>query len=125
MEHAAVEYNMTEASSGASYFHLRLGPHASYKDRWKSRVAMHFNSSTGVFGIAANGDYNSATLFENEANTFDLTIHCEWARWGDGATTPAFTRTHWIANKDYIRTSWLVQRRAAFLSQLQARGLAD
>ena len=130
MSHASVGTDMTGATGGAAEFHGLLLSHPEYKSRWKSRVITHFNSPTGVFGIAAGGAHNSISRFTTESNTFDLAILCESARWGDGASAPgdpvpAYTRDNWVVNRDYKVNSWLAPRRTHFLSHLQARGLAD
>lgn len=122
MHQSEVSTDYTGKSGGALELHGILLAHPEYKARWKARVATHFDTPGGVFAI--NGDTNEAAIrFGTESTLFDAASLCENARWGDSGSA-VMTRASWVTNTDYLKNTWIKDRRAIVRSQLQARGLA-
>ena len=100
-------------------FHAALLNHPKYVEKFKLRVAMHFQTPGGAF-------YGNAPMqrLQAAADEFASIFYCESARWGNTSNVPTYyTFSHWSANRDTLLT-WLPARRTNFLNlYLMPQGL--
>jgi spore coat protein CotH len=80
--------------------------------------AQRFMFNDGVLSPTA-----TLAMYQALADKVEASVIAESARWGDVAQTPPFTLANWTAERDYILNTYLPQRTAIVLGQLQAAGL--
>ncbi|MDB4384033.1 CotH kinase family protein, partial [Akkermansiaceae bacterium] len=102
--------------------------HPEYLAAFKARVALHFETSGGVFSV--DGDTHAASqIFQETMDQFETVRLSEWARWGDVREFDhpdyPYSPGDWEQTAGGLRDGFVRDRRAIFLSQLRARGLAN
>jgi len=73
-----------------------------------------------------NGPYSSSaagSLYNDLAETVELAVIAESARWGDAVTSSPYTASHWANERSYILGTYLPQRSSVVLQQLRDIGL--
>ena len=129
------DYDLTNEVAGVLTPHGRLKGKKLYQAAFKARVQKHFYDPGGVFSIDG-GSHAAVLSFQEAIDDFDELVHLESARWGDEApleaallgvplAVPYFDKSHWETKLNDYKTSYLINRRAEFLSKLQAKNLAD
>jgi hypothetical protein len=91
-------------------------------------VALHFETPGGVFSV--DGDTHAASqIFQETMDQFETVRLSEWARWGDVREFDhpdyPYSPGDWEQTAGGLRDGFVRDRRAIFLSQLRARGLAN
>jgi len=109
--------NRTGVNIGAAepYGVLRYNPEfqmlfADYTHKWL------FNDGPATY-------QQSYHRYEELANTIELAIIAESARWGDQAGASPYTQAHWEVTKDYVLGAYMPQRPVEVLQQLKNAGL--
>jgi len=102
--------------------------HPEYLAAFKARVALHFETPGGVFSV--DGDTHAASqIFQETMDQFETVRLSEWARWGDVREFDhpdyPYSPGDWEQTAGGLRDGFVRDRRAIFLSQLRARGLAN
>jgi hypothetical protein len=129
--------------TGPTQLHAGLQNYGPYQQRFSDRIKKHFfvdinDPASGAFAIVSGAD-RTVQLFEEQMALFEQVIYCESARWGymdaeNGARTTPFTKSDptylpdkpygdWDRSTAYRINVWLPERRAYFLSRMQAVGL--
>lgn len=130
---AFLPLDKTGASAEVAGPHIILLGHSNYQQAWSDRVALHFDQPGGVFyakeepvGSGNWIDHAASASFGGVAEAFQSNIFCESARWGDTTTLPAPASglAEWLLSTA-SRSTWLEDRRAIILEDLQIRGLAN
>ncbi len=114
---AATYVEKTENRYNPMFLHADLLDVAEYRNRWHNRVQKHlFNG--GAFSVSA-----TTARINRLAASVDPAIIAESARWGDAKTDPPLTRSHWIAQRNLILSSYLPQRTSYVIVKLRDDGL--
>jgi len=84
---------------------------------FKMRFADH--AHRWLFNDGAATPEASRARYEELANTVELAIMTESARWGDQASATPYTHAHWEGWKDYILDTYMPQRPGILLQNLK------
>ena len=133
--------------SGPAELHYWLQGYTPYRNRFSSRLHLHFDPASGVLGLASNGTDRAVQLFQSAMTKFASVLYSESARWGDmdaartgdaatGQTIKPgpFTKTEagyltakpygdWDRNTAYRVNTWLPSRRTYYLQKMASVGL--
>ncbi|MBN1507030.1 MAG: lamin tail domain-containing protein [Sedimentisphaerales bacterium] len=109
--------NVTGASDGAAIPHVALKQNPEYLLLFGDHAHRFlFNNGPGTVNP-------SHARYKKLADQVELAIIAESARWGDMARSTPYTQADWRTMRDYILNTYMKQRSAVVLQQLQAAGL--
>ncbi|MFO0916248.1 MAG: lamin tail domain-containing protein [Pirellulales bacterium] len=107
------------SSSNFTYFnpqwlHERLTDNLEYRTRFADRVQQ------ALYGDGPLSTTQAAARIQGYANTINMAIVAESARWGDSVSSTPLTKTNW---ENAIRTiqNWIAARHPTVISQLSGR----
>jgi hypothetical protein len=103
------------SKSSPGYIWKQLAANAEFR----LRVADHVQKYCYNGGVLTTG--SALSRFMTRSNEIYSAIVLESARWGNSKRTPSFTRSDWVAAVN-AGASYVQQRGALLLSQLQAHG---
>ncbi|QDU56982.1 lamin tail domain-containing protein [Aeoliella mucimassa] len=98
------------------YIHQQLTEHEEYRVRFADRVQQLFFND-GPLTID-----NAQAMLDARAAQIDMAIIAESARWGDQHNEPAKTKDTWLAEVDWLRNTFLLQRGNIVLQQFRSQG---
>lgn len=105
----------------STFLHQRLLDTKEYKQVFISRVCLHYFN----YGPATQAAMQD--LFMSRADSINLAVVCESARWGDvrtdyGSALPFNRDRDWQPMVNYLRDTFLPNRRTVTLQQFRNRG---
>jgi hypothetical protein len=114
---SSVSANVTGVSDGAAVPYVALKQNPEFNLLFGDHAHRHlFNGGPAM----ADASY---ARYKKLADYVELAIIAESARWGDMARSTPYTQADWRTMRDYILSTYMPQRSAIVLQQLQAAGL--
>lgn len=114
---SSLSANVTGVSDGAAI------PYVAFKQNPELCLLFGDHAHRHLFNngpATANASY---ARYKKLADQVELAIIAESARWGDMARSTPYTQADWRTVRDYILGTYMPQRSAIVLQQLQAAGL--
>ncbi len=129
---------MMSKSDEVMMIHDAFKDYSPYKTAFSLRIKKHFfvdtqDSTSGCLAVV-NGADRAVAIFDEQMTKFNSVVHSESARWGYMSKTipygkdsptylPGKTFGDWSRATNYVKNTWLPQRRPFFFTKMQQAGL--